>query len=80
MEFFPVSVFLVFHLDDDHGRQTDRRQTRELAKLSSEWSTQDPKGNPATIAYAMARHATKLVPLSCNCDCEQAATISSEKG
>lgn len=30
-------------------RQTDR-QIRKLAKLSSEWSTQDPKGNLATIA------------------------------
>lgn len=25
-EIFPVSVFLVFHLDDDNGRQTDRQE------------------------------------------------------
>lgn len=41
-------------LDDDNGRKTDR-QTRKLAKLSSEWSTQYPKGTPATIA---CRHGT----------------------
>lgn len=29
MEFFPVSVFLVFHLDDDNGRKTDRQADKK---------------------------------------------------